>query len=194
MSPIEGERYRDGPAAEATPVPKAWDSASDEAGLVRQFRERLRLFALRRLRDSAAAEDVAQETLRRVVEACRAGQLKNPSALPSFLFQTAHHICLQHFRSSSREGRALLRLGGEDAQNREPHPLTTLIGDERRNAVREALKQLSPEDRDLLRMMYYEEIDSGTLAQSLGVTAGALRVRKHRVLARLAALLNRREI
>jgi RNA polymerase sigma-70 factor, ECF subfamily len=194
MSPIEGERYRDGPAAEATPVPKAWDSPSDEAGLVRQFRERLRLFALRRLRDSAAAEDVAQETLRRVVEACRAGQLRNPSALPSFLFQTAHHICLQHFRSSSREGRALQRLGSEDAQNRDPHPLTALIGDEQRNAVRDALERLSPEDRDLLRKMYYEEVDSRVLAQSLGVTAGALRVRKHRVLARLAALLNRREI
>jgi RNA polymerase sigma-70 factor (ECF subfamily) len=194
MSPIEGERYRNGPAAEATPVPEASAGASDEAGLVSQFRERLRLFALRRLRDSAAAEDVAQETLRRVVEACRAGRLQNPSALPSFVFQTAHHICLQHFRSSSREGRALQRLGGEDAQNWDPHPLTTLIGDERRNAVREALDQLSPEDRDLLRKVYYEEVDSGVLAQSLGVTGGALRVRKHRVLGRLAALLNRREI
>ncbi len=194
MSPIDGERYRNGPAAEATPVPEARIGAWDEAGLVRQFRERLRLFALRRLRDSAAAEDVAQETLRRVVEACRAGRLENPSALPAFLFQTANHICLQQFRSSGREGRALLRLGGEDAQNLEPHPLAALIGDERRAAVREALKQLSAEDRHLLRMMYYEDMDSGVLAQQLGVTTGALRVRKHRVLARLAALLSDREI
>jgi RNA polymerase sigma-70 factor (ECF subfamily) len=194
MSPIEGERYRNGPAAEATPVPEAWGGAPDEAGLVRQFRERIRLFAVRRLRDSAAAEDVAQETLRRVMEACRAGRLQNPAALPSFIFQTAHHICLQHFRSSSREGRALQRLSMEDAQNREPHPLSTMIGDEQRKEVREALNRLGPEDRDLLRRMYYEEVDTEVLAQSLGVTAGALRVRKHRVLARLAALLNRREI
>ena len=87
-----------------------------------------------------------------------------------------------------------MRLGSEDAHNPEPHPLTTLIGDEQRTAVREALNRLVPEDRDLLRMMYYEEMDTGVLAQSLGVTAGALRVRKHRVLARLAALLNSREI
>ena len=194
MSPIEGKRYRNGPAAEATPVPEAWVGASDEVALVRQFRERLRLFALRRLRDSSAAEDVAQETLRRVVEACRAGRLENPSALPAFLFQTANHICLQHFRSSSREERALLRLGSEDAQNLEPHPLAALIGDERRTAVRQALGQLSTEDRNLLRMMYYEDMDTGVLAQQLGVTAGALRVRKHRVLARLAVLLTSREV
>lgn len=194
MSPIEGERYRNSPAAEATPVPEARVGPWDEAGLVGQFRERLRLFALRRLRDSAAAEDVAQETLRRVLEACRAGRLENPSALPAFVFQTAIHICLQHFRSSSREGRALLRLGSEDAQNLDSHPLATLIGDERCAAVREALKQLSSEDRDLLRMMYYEDMDSGALAQQLGITAGALRVRKHRVLGRLAAVLNSRDI
>jgi RNA polymerase sigma-70 factor (ECF subfamily) len=194
MSPIEGERYRNGPAAEATPVPEAWRETLDEVGLVRRFRERLRLFALRRLRDSAAAEDVAQETLRRVVEACRAGRIENPSALPAFVFQTANHICLQHFRSSSREGRALLRLSGEDPQNLDSHPLATLIGDERRAAVREALGRLSVEDRDLLRMMYYEDVDTAALAQRLGVTAGALRVRKHRVLARLAALLSDREI
>ncbi|MEO7138025.1 MAG: sigma-70 family RNA polymerase sigma factor [Gemmatimonadales bacterium] len=193
MSPIDGKRYRNGPAAEAKSAPEAQIGAWDEAGLVRQFRERLRLFALRRLRDSAAAEDVAQETLRRVLEAYRAGRLENPSALPGFVFQTAHHICLQHFRSSSREGRALLRLGGEDAGNTEPHPLATLIGDEQRAAVRKAIELLSTDDRDLLRMMYYEDLDRGVLAQLLGVTSGTLRVRKHRVLARLGTLLNARE-
>lgn len=194
MSPIEGERYGNRPAAEAARMPEEWEGTLEEAELVRRFRERLRLFALRRLRDSAAAEDVAQEALRRVVEACRAGRLENPSALPAFVFQTANHICLQQYRSQGREGRALLRLGSEDAQNADPHPLATLIGDERSAAVREALGQLSAEDRDLLRMMYYEDADTAAVAQRLGVTTGALRVRKHRVLGRLAALLNPRKI
>ncbi|MGH7508913.1 MAG: RNA polymerase sigma factor [Gemmatimonadales bacterium] len=191
---MNGERYRNGLAAEATPVPEVPTSAGDETQIVRQFRERLRLFALRRLHDAAAAEDVAQETLRRVLEACRAGRLENPAALPAFVFQTAQHICLQHFRSTSREGRALLRLGGEGSSQAETHPLTTLIGDERRVAVRQALDQLNPDDRLLLRMLYYEESDSGAVARRLGVTPGALRVRKHRVLVRLAALLGGREI
>jgi RNA polymerase sigma-70 factor, ECF subfamily len=194
MSPIDGERYQSGPAAEATPVPEVGHDARDEAALVGRFRERLRLFALRRLRDPAAAEDVAQETLRRVLEACRAGRLENPTALPAFVFQTANHVCLQHFRSSSREGRALRRFGGESPPNSDPHPLAAIIGDEQRVAVRHALQKLSVEDRDLLRMMYYEEMDSSVLSRRLGVTPGALRVRKHRVLAKLATLLNVREI
>jgi len=191
---MEGERYRNGLAAGAKPAPHALANAPDEVGLVRQFHERLRLFALRKLHDSAAAEDVAQETLRRVLDACRAGRLENPSALPAFVFQTAQHICLQQFRSHSREGRALLRLSGEDPVQQETHPLAALIGDERRTAVRKALGQLSPDDRELLRLIYYEEAETGALAAKLGLTPGALRVRKHRVLARLAALLSGREI
>lgn len=194
MSPIEGERYRNGVAAEATPVPTAQGEGADEASLVRQFRERLRLFALRRLNDRAAAEDVAQETLRRVLEASRAGRIENPSALPAFVFQTAQNVCLQHFRSRKREGLALLRLSGEDPSQPETNPLTSLIGDERREAVRQALAQLSSEDRELLRMVYYEETETSTLATRLGVTPGALRVRKHRVLTRMAALLGGGEI
>lgn len=194
MSPIEGERYRNGTAAEATPVPGARGDAADEAALVHRFRERLRLFALRRLHDSAAAEDVAQETLRRVLEACRSHRLENPSALSAFVFQTAQHICLQHLRSSSREGRALHRLSGEGQPQPEIHPLASLIGEERRIAVRKALARLSPDDRELLRLVYYEETATEILAARLGLTPGALRVRKHRVLGRLAALLSEREI
>jgi RNA polymerase sigma factor (sigma-70 family) len=191
---MEGERYRDDAVPGAKPAPSAPGVVADETGLVRQFRERLRLFALRRLHDSTGAEDVAQETLRRVLEACRAGKLENPSALPAFVFQTAQNVCLQHFRSRKREGRALLRLSGEDPSQPETNPLTSLIGDERREAVRQALAQLSSEDRELLRMVYYEETETSTLATRLGVTPGALRVRKHRVLTRMAALLGGGEI
>jgi RNA polymerase sigma-70 factor (ECF subfamily) len=191
---MDGERYRNGLTAGATPVPRALAEAADESQLARQYRERLRLFALRRLGDSAAAEDVAQETLRRVVDACRAGRLENPAALPGFVFQTAQHICLQHFRSAGREGRALARLSDEDPSPRESHPLATLISDERSAAVRKALEQLNPDDRELLRAVYYEETETAVLAERLGVTPGALRVRKHRVLARLAALLSGQEI
>lgn len=190
---MEGERYRDEVVSGgklASPAP----GVADETDLVRQFRERLRLFALRRLRDSAAAEDVAQETLRRVLEACRAGKVENPTALPAFVFQTAQHICLQHFRSSSREGRALLRLSGEGPSQKQAHPLSSLIDDERREAVRQVLAQLSAEDQELLRMVYYEGVDTNALAAKLGVTPGALRVRKHRALARMAGLLVKREI
>jgi RNA polymerase sigma-70 factor (ECF subfamily) len=180
MSPTEPGRYQ---STGAGPL-------ADESRLAEQFRGRLVLFALRRTGNAAVAEDLAQETLRIVLQALREGRVENPAALPGFVFQTAEHLCLKHFRSAGREARALGRLtpaalratSGED-------PLAALISDERRLAVRAALERLEPADRDLLLALYYNQEDTAGLAQRLGITAGALRVRKHRILRRLAELL-----
>ncbi|HEY7480123.1 MAG TPA: sigma-70 family RNA polymerase sigma factor [Gemmatimonadales bacterium] len=184
MSPIPGDRYPAGSPAQAPPV--------DESECVRRFWERIRLFALRRTGDRVAAEDIAQETLRRVLQALREGRVANLVALPSFVFQTALHVCQHHNRSAGREGRALLRLhrGAEDP-GRGGDPLHTLISEERRADVRRALETLEPSDRDLMRMLYYDQLDSAEAARRLGITTGALRVRKHRALERLGETMLR---
>jgi RNA polymerase sigma factor (sigma-70 family) len=142
------------------------------------------------LRDSAAAEDVAQEAIRLVAEALRAGRVENLEALPGYAFRTAQHLCLQRFRSSGREAKALDRLGAEPAPDQPADdPLVALIGEERRISVRRAVGDLAAADRDLLTMLYFDEIDSTAAANRLGITPEALRVRKHRALRRLGALL-----
>jgi len=184
MSPFDGQRYSSpAPSGDAAPpVP-------DEDALAREFWDRIRLFAARRLDDVAAAEDVAQETLRRVVEALRAGRIENQLALPAFVYQTARHICLQRYRSSGREMRALGRLHGARPAAEPFDALTALITEERRAAVRAAVARLDERDRELLRLVFVEAMDTGELARRMALTPGALRVRKHRALGRLARLL-----
>jgi RNA polymerase sigma-70 factor (ECF subfamily) len=167
--------------------------ALTETELAQRFWARVRLFAARQLGDIAAGEDVAQETLRRVFEALRGGRVADYAALPGFIFQTARHVCLRHHRSSGREARALLRLhdgeaGGERSTSGDC--LTALITEERRRAVREALERLDHGDRDLLRLAFYDLLDAEQIAQRLALTTGAVRVRKHRALRRLAELLD----
>jgi RNA polymerase sigma-70 factor (ECF subfamily) len=67
--------------------------------------------------------------------------------------------------------------------------LTVLIAEEQRVAMRQALVRLDPGDTDLLRLAYYEQMGAEQIAVRLGTTAGAVRVRKHRALRRLAELL-----
>lgn len=163
-----------------------------ESELASRFWDRIRVFAARRLQDAAIAEDVAQETLRRVIEAVRAGRVENPDAIAGFVFQTAKHICMHAHRSAGREVRAMQRLDDPDGSaERRPTALDHLITEERRTEVRSALEALSPEDRELLRALYYEQLETAALATRLGLTAGALRVRKHRALQRLAEALER---
>jgi len=164
-----------------------------EAELADRFSGRLRMFAARRLNDPAAAEDVAQETLRRVVEAARANRIENVAALPAFVFQTARNICMHWVRSSGREQRALSRfqLESSGAASDAPDALNALITEERRARVRLAMADLSDDDRSLLSLLYYEGLDTEATASRLKVTPAALRVRKHRALKRLAELLER---
>jgi RNA polymerase sigma-70 factor (ECF subfamily) len=163
------------------------------AELTDRFWERLRLFAARRTRDVALAEDVAQETIQRTLEALRAGRVRSRKALPAFLFQTARHICLHRSRSAGREARALEAFA-EDGS--EPSPgrdvLTALITSETVLQVRSALRSLPPQEENLLRACFGEAEDTEAIARRLRTTPGALRVRKHRALRRLAAILGRR--
>lgn len=184
MSPTGRERYTGDPAAGEVLPP--------EAELIDRFWARVCVFAARRLRDPSAAQDVAQETMRRVVEAMRDGRVENPAALPGFVFQTARHICLHAFRSDAREERALARFGREgDTPDDASGALGGLISAEDRLAVRAALGRLAAADRALLTMLYFDGLPTDAAADSLGVTPGALRVRKHRALAHLAELLGR---
>ena len=176
------------PAPGAVPPSDPLSVAPSEPELVDRFWSRLRLFACRQLGDSGAAEDVAQETLRRVIEALRAGRVDNPAALPGFVFQTARHICLQHHRSHGREQRALARLS-DPYQREGSEPLAELIGEERIALVRAAVGRLAEADRQLLHWLYFEQEDPAEVARRLGVSAGALRVRRHRAIGRLAELL-----
>ena len=152
------------------------------------FREPLRLFAARRLGDWMAAEDVAQEALRLGLEAMRTGRIESAEALPGFLFKTAVHVCMHRGRSASREKRALQRFGG-GSEDADEGPLGALISSERRAGVRKALEGLEAEDRRLLELTYEQELSSEEIGRRLGLTPGAVRVRRHRAIRRLTELL-----
>jgi RNA polymerase sigma factor (sigma-70 family) len=169
----------------------AFDADAMAAEINDRFWQRLVLFASRRLRNRAAAEDVAQETIRRVLEALRGQRVENLAALPSFVFQTAKNVCLHHDRSARRERGALLRFGAgrTDATSDEEHPLSGILRSERAEAIAAAVQQLDESDRTLLTLLYVDALDNSEVARRLGVEPGALRVRKHRLLRKIADLV-----
>ena len=167
------------------------DAAHAEAELSDRYSARLLMFATRRTGDAAAAEEIAQDTLRTVVDALRGGRVENLSALPGFVFTTARNLCMHWTRSAGRENSALSRYQAESDTSREDpvDPLSALIAENRRIQVRRALKAMPADDRRLLSMLYFESLGSDVVAEKLGITTPAIRVRKHRALQRLARLL-----
>ena len=58
-----------------------------EAELFRRMAPRVRLYGLRHMRDEHAAEDLTQQVLITTIEALRAGRLREPEKLASFLLR-----------------------------------------------------------------------------------------------------------
>jgi RNA polymerase sigma-70 factor (ECF subfamily) len=153
------------------------------------FRCSIRLFAARRLGNWPAAEDVAQEALRRTLEALQAGRIASHDALAGFLFKTTVHICMHRGRSARREKRALERWAADSATAPDEDALGALLSEERRKSLRNALSGLEAEERRILELTYDNELDSGEIGRQLGLTAGTVRVRRHRAIRRLSELL-----
>ncbi|MEX1245658.1 MAG: sigma-70 family RNA polymerase sigma factor [Thermoanaerobaculia bacterium] len=190
-SPTGNDRYAGVPSADRWVLPEGLGPDELAAELTARFWDRIRFFAMRRLRDMALAEDVAQETLRRTLEALRAGRIEKPEALPSFLFETARHVCMHKTRSAGREAKAFQRFAADSEEDSSPSadPLSGLISEERREQVRRCLAQLDETDRRLLALSYEEALGAEEIGVRLGITAGAVRVRRHRALGKLAELM-----
>lgn len=157
----------------------------DEASLLESFRPRLLYFALRRLRDRTSAEEVVQETLTVVLQALQDNRVEDRAKLPGYIFGVAKNLVFRVLRERAREADpgpdGLLIEAGPWLEDVE----AALLLDEQRQQVREALSQVSSEDRDILERTLAAEDSLEEIAVTMGIPYAALRKRKSRALQRL---------
>jgi RNA polymerase sigma-70 factor (ECF subfamily) len=136
-------------------------------------------YALRRATDAEDAADVVAETFlvawRRIEEVPPGAQAR------PWLFGVARHTLANSARGARRRGRLSERLR-EDLMTQLPaHSEKTPVD----TALIEALGRLGEDDREVLRLAAWEQLDSGELALALGVSPVTARGRLHRARKRL---------
>lgn len=142
------------------------------------------LLALHELGDGDAADEVAQETLARLIQAHREGRVRETDRLSAFARGIARHVILDLIRARQRRTTNDAATLGRLESNAED-PLTALVCAEQERAVRLALTALSDDDRELLRRSFFEGATSEEMAQSLHEPASRVRKRKERAVERL---------
>jgi RNA polymerase sigma-70 factor (ECF subfamily) len=138
------------------------------------------------------AEDVRQETLLRVLKALRQGSgISQPERFGAFVNAVCNNVFLEFQHKDSRH--PLLDEDAPEVADGAMNIDVTLVTEERKRMVAEVLAELPPKDREILRMVFYEEADRNSIARAFKVEPDYLRVLLHRAKSRFQTAFSRRD-
>jgi RNA polymerase sigma-70 factor (ECF subfamily) len=151
-----------------------------ESELVRRMAPRVRLYGLRHLRDSSAADDLTQQVLVATLEALRAGRLREPEKLASFVLGTCRMTVLDLRRSAQRKERLLEQFGADLLA-----PAEWTMPQLDHEQLTRCVQNLKERERSVVVMTFYDEQTSADIAGFLGVSEANVRVIRHRAIYQL---------
>jgi RNA polymerase sigma-70 factor (ECF subfamily) len=156
------------------------DAAEAESEICRRLAPRVRLYGLRHLRDASAADDLVQEVLVLTLERLRAGRVREPDRLASFVLGASRLVVRNQRRGRRRREELLDRHAHAFPHHAAPD---TLALD--RGRLRECLGRLAERERSVLVLTFYAEQASGEIAARLGTSPENVRAVRHRAFGRL---------
>lgn len=154
--------------------------AAAEDELARWFHPRIRLIASGRLHGADAAQDVAQDTIVAVLEAVRAGRVRDPAHLPAFVFGIATNLINNRHRTTKQ--RREVQMVVPDPPSDADTVVRELDFAQRRTLVRQALLQLDAIDRAVLILSMVDGLKPREIAPRVGLTPAVVRTRKTRAI------------
>lgn len=185
--PVEDlvEKARDPGASDGELARRLGDGDREaEAELFRRLAPRVRLYGLRHLRDPAASDDLVQDVLLMTFDGLRGGKVREPERLASYVLGTCRRVVAGWRRGKQRRERLLeihgqqLVPSGGDAE--EPIDLERLT---------RCLTALAERERTVVVLSFYAGRAAEAIGVELGLTAGNVRVVRHRALGRLRACM-----
>lgn len=138
----------------------------------------------RHLRSDELAREVVQQTFFQLHAARR--DFRSDARLRPWVFTIAMNLVREHYRRAGRRKEDPLDEARAPAAEAERSPLE---GKERVAILRAALAQLPESQREVVELHWIEERPFSEVAEIVGSTEGAVRVRAHRAYKRLKELL-----
>jgi RNA polymerase sigma-70 factor (ECF subfamily) len=158
--------------------PRARFDTDAEAELCRRYARRALLYGLRHLSGAAAAEDLAQEALVTMLLVLREGKLREPDQLASFVLGTCRTLVVAQRRKSQRREALLAQESVQEAVEQLPREVDPV-------RLQGCLERLGEREQAIVAMTFQQDLSAEAIAETLGLTAGNVRVLRHRTLARL---------
>lgn len=136
--------------------------------------------------DVQQAEDLVQETLVRVAQ--RWSRLVRRGDPDAYAYRVLHNVAIDAWRRRQRRPREVGSLSSP-FEGRDDAPAEGAdIGAERRILMAEALARLTPKQRAVLVLRYYEDLTEVQTAAALGCSPNTVKSQARQALARLREL------
>jgi len=167
--------------------------AETETHFVSYFRQLLRIKLRARYLSADAIDDIQQETFIRVFRALRTlGGIRQPERIGAYVNSVCNFVLQEHYRAQGKSQPS------EEADTEIPDKVLNLeklaIAEEVNERVRDAVKSLAPKERDLIRKIFFQELEKDEVCADLGVTRDYLRVLMHRAIEHLREALERQDL
>jgi RNA polymerase sigma-70 factor (ECF subfamily) len=138
------------------------------------------------------AEDVCQETLLRVLKSLRQGSgVSQPERFGAFVNAVSNNVLLEFTHKQSRH--ALVDDDTPEPVDKAAGAETELITEERKRMVAAVLEDLLPKEREILRLVFFEEADRLQISEQFQVDPDYLRVLLHRAKSKFQLAYTRRQ-
>jgi RNA polymerase sigma factor (sigma-70 family) len=184
----------DAPADPSEPLLRRWQDQGDPEALdqlleieVRLLKHMIRGRRPGPMAGSGSTSDIAQEAVLGLLKTRQAPAFENPGSLRGYLWRSAWHLLAKRYERRSRQPmRVDLDPDGAGPFLSDATSFDQLDREERAIAIGVVLNLLSEEDRELLRLVYFEGQEVATAGAALGLSRSAANsrlVRARRVLA-----------
>ena len=174
----------DGDLARAVAALRPGSAEAAESELYRRFAPRVRLYGLRHLRDEDAAADLAQQVMLLTIEKLRAGAVREADQIASFILGTSRMMAKDVKRREWR--REKLREAYLPSATADDPADDTALDLAR---LERCLTRLADRERTVILLTFYAEKSGSEVSQELRLTAGNVRVIRHRAIERLRTCL-----
>lgn len=137
-----------------------------ESELAQRYSRGVRIIIERNLSDSAAVDDLCQETLLLAIRKVRNGDLRESSRLAGFIASVARNLVIEHGRRRRTEPM------GKTEPAAAPTQLEGLLRNERSRRVHEVLEALpSQRDREVLFRFYLTGEEKDSICERFGLSS-----------------------
>ena len=158
-----------------------------------RYNQGLYVYAMRLLGNAYLAEECVSETFIRYLGAIKRG--KGPKKyLQAYLYRIAHNWISDYYRGKSRSAINLEDQDENNAKDQSPLPNVFAEQQAQQTKIREVLWRLTPDQRQVILLKYYENWNNIEVARAIGKPVGAVKALQHRGLTRLRSFLKNEEI